>query len=205
MAKQAQVGGSEPRERISRDDILDIARLRFAATGYRGTNLGEVSAALGVTRQAIYYYFPKKHDVLVGLYERFFDSLEAAVDEAATTEESPGGCFSAMLRAHIATVAGDPDLSAVFLAESPGNLPPEETAALQARRKAYNDRFVTQYTKGMKAGELASDVSPRIAVDLLIGAANWVFRWYDPNGRMSPRKLAELAERFLARGFALDA
>jgi AcrR family transcriptional regulator len=194
-------GATAPRERISRDDILDIARRQFAQNGYRGTNLGQVSDELGVTRQAIYYYFPKKHDVLAGLFERFFAVLESAVETAAASEGEPGARFGAMLRAHVETVASDPELSSVFLSEGHGNLPPAPAAAVQSRRKAYNDKFVQAYTQGVAAGQLAGDVRPRVAVGLLLGAANWVFRWYDPKGRMTPTEFATMAERFLATGF----
>ena len=102
------------RLRLNRDDILDIASREFALTGYRGTNLGQVSDALGVTRQAIYYYFPKKHDLLIALFVRFFDLLDAAADEAAAISSNGRERFDAMLRAHIRIVASDPSISSVF-------------------------------------------------------------------------------------------
>lgn len=191
---------SGTRERLSRDDILDVAIKEFAMHGYRGTNLGQVSEALGVTRQAIYYYFPKKHDVLTALFMRFFDRLEATVDAALNSSQSPGERFGAMLAAHLQVVAADPALSSLFT-EGRGSLPPGPAEQVAERRHLYNERFVTAYRAGVKSGELNGDISPSIAANLLIGAANWVFRWYDPSGRMTPLQLAAAAQKFLAAGY----
>ena len=199
MIQDGSVDGT--RIRLKRDEILDIASTEFARTGYRGTNLGQVSDALGVTRQAIYYYFPKKHDLLIALFERFFDLLEAGAD-AADDAEPPGRArFDAMLRSHLRIVATDPTLSSIF-GEGRGNLPPAASDHIQARRKAYNARIVGAYQAGIDAGELDPEVPATVAVDLLIGAANWVHRWFNPKGRMSPDDLAERGQRFLAGGYA---
>jgi AcrR family transcriptional regulator len=193
---------------LTRDDILDIASQQFALHGYRGTNLGQVSDVLGVTRQAIYYYFPKKHDVLTALFIRFFDRLDAAVDAAVAVatgaKGSPGHRFTAMLEAHVRVVASDPALSSLFT-EGRGSLPPGPAELVSQRRKAYNARFVSAYRQGVKSGELNGDVPATIATNLLLGAANWVFRWYDPEGRLSPEALARMVCRFQAAGFAAAA
>ena len=190
----------QARGRLTRDDILDVASQQFARTGYRGTNLGQVSNALGVTRQAIYYYFPQKQDLLIALFMRFFDLLDEAANEAAGSTKPGRERFDAMLRAHIRIVASDPELSSVF-GEGRGNLPPDATELIQARRKSYNDRFVAAYKAGVESGELNGDIPATIAVDLLVGAANWIHRWYRSGGRMSPEQLGGQAQRFLSDGY----
>ena len=57
------------------------------------------------------------------------------------------------------------------------------------------------YKAGIAAGELSDDIPAMIAVDLLVGAANWVHRWFNPNGRVSPEQLGVLAQQFLADGY----
>jgi AcrR family transcriptional regulator len=188
------------RVRLSRDDILDVASKQFALTGYRGTNLGQVSDALGVTRQAIYYYFPKKHDLLIALFVRFFDLLDGAADEATANSQPGREQFDSMLRAHIRIVASDPSLSSVF-GEGRGNLPAAASELIQRRRKNYNDRFIAAYQQGVADGDLSADVPAIVAVDLVVGAANWVHRWYRSSGRISPEKLGVIAQQFLADGY----
>ncbi|MCW3003144.1 MAG: regulatory protein TetR, partial [Conexibacter sp.] len=61
---------------IREADILDAAAVLFADLGYRATNLEHVARRLGVTRQALYYYFPKKHDILLALFDRVMSRFE---------------------------------------------------------------------------------------------------------------------------------
>jgi AcrR family transcriptional regulator len=155
-----------------------------------------------VTRQAIYYYFPQKQDLLIALFIRFFDLLDAAANEAAESAAPGREQFDAMLSAHIRIVASDPELSSVF-GEGRGNLPPEAADLIQARRKAYNDRFTSAYKAGVAAGELNPDLPATIAVDLLVGAANWIHRWYRSGGRISPEQLGRQAQAFLFNGYGV--
>lgn len=202
--KTAESAGADEssRGRLTRDDILDVASREFARTGYRGTNLGQVSNALGVTRQAIYYYFPQKQDLLIALFIRFFDLLDAAANEVAAASKPGREQFDGMLRAHIRIVAADPALSSVF-GEGRGNLPAEAAELIQFRRKSYNDRFVTAYKAGVASGELNPNLPATIAVDLLVGAANWIHRWYRSGGRISPEQLGAQAQAFLFNGYGV--
>lgn len=192
------------RERLSRDDILDVAAHEFAARGYRGTNLGDVADALGVTRQALYYWFAKKHDMLHALFLRFFERLDEAATQAEAEMQDPAERFGAMLRAHIAIVATEPSLSSLFTQERV-NLPPIAAADVQQRRRAYNARFVEAYQDGIAAGEHRSDVAASLAVSILLGAANWVYRWYHPGGAIMPHDLGVVVQGFLATGYAVEA
>lgn len=194
------VGG---RERLSRDFILDVAVHEFAAKGYRGASLGDVADALGVTRQALYYWFAKKHDILHALFLRFFERLDEAASRAEAETEDPSARFGAMLRAHIMIVAEEPSLSSLFTEERV-NLPPSAEADVQERRRLYHSRFVAAYQAGIDAGEHREDVSASLAVSILLGAANWVYRWYHPDGSITPERLSAVVDGLLATGYAVE-
>jgi TetR/AcrR family transcriptional regulator, cholesterol catabolism regulator len=190
------------RVRLTEDDILEAAKSAFAAQGYLGTNLGGVADVLGVTRQAIYYYFEKKHDILVALFERFFDRLEEAVATAVDPRDDAAGRFEVMLAAHIRTVASSPEHSAIFMRDDI-NLTAEEREKIQKRRRRHHDLFVDAYKQAVAEGRF-TDVPAGLAVSLILGAANWTFRWFNPAGRLSPAQLAAEAAAFLAAGYVTE-
>ena len=74
----------------TRQQILDVARRLFVDQGFDKTSLREVADGVGVTKAALYYYFPRKEDILLELHlqlqtlgETIIAELEAAPDGAA--------------------------------------------------------------------------------------------------------------------------
>ena len=63
----------ERRREQTREEILDAARQVLLRKGFGATTLEAVAREVGVTKPALYYYFPSK-DAL--LFELMFESLE---------------------------------------------------------------------------------------------------------------------------------
>jgi AcrR family transcriptional regulator len=62
------------RQRPTRNDaqrqaILVAASLLFVEKGFGGTNINDIADAVGMTRTALYYYFPSKESMLEALTE----------------------------------------------------------------------------------------------------------------------------------------
>lgn len=186
-------------ESITRAEILRVAAQEFGHQGFRAARLDDVAARLGVTRQALYYYYPTKTAILADLYERFFDALECALDEAERAHSGTGH-FDAMLAAHIRTVAEAPELAAIFTQERRA-LPADTHDKIRERRTAYQERFVAAYERGVEAGELRDDAPAAVAVSLALGAANWIFRWYGTGHDLTPAELAAVAVDLLGSGY----
>ncbi len=93
----------ERRRDRSREEILEAARSVLLRKGLAGTTLDAVAREVGVSKPAIYYYFPSKSALL---FELVFDILRRnaqAVDEAVDrTGEGPQA-----LRALIGAVVGE--------------------------------------------------------------------------------------------------
>jgi AcrR family transcriptional regulator len=77
--------GAQTRERI-----LAVAQELFTRQGYDKTSLRDIAERLEITKAALYYYFPRKEDILLELHlrlqtlgETVIAELEAAPDGAA--------------------------------------------------------------------------------------------------------------------------
>jgi TetR/AcrR family transcriptional regulator, cholesterol catabolism regulator len=192
-----------PGRPLNQADILQAAVEAFATRGYRGTNLINVAERLGVTRQALYYYFPRKHDMLKAIMFGYFDGLEKQVGEAADNASDPGDRFLRMLAAHFTFVASKPVETTVFMHEA-GNLPKDERDDITRRRVRHQKRFLHAYEEAANAGEFIPD-SPGLVVSTLLGAANWSYRWFKPTGgRLTAAQYAAFAINFLKNGFGRD-
>ena len=57
-------------ENTTRERILDAALVSFADNGYRGTNLRDLAAGLGLSKSALYKHFESKEDIWNALLDR---------------------------------------------------------------------------------------------------------------------------------------
>ncbi len=94
---------STPRVRVKRErmrlEVLEAAKALLLAEGPDAVTLGAVSSRLGVTKPAIYHYFPSKEaltrSMVAALIDEEIGHLEAAV-ESAGPRDNP---VAAMIRA----------------------------------------------------------------------------------------------------------
>ena len=91
------------RER-SREEILAAARALILARGLRGLTLEEVGAAVGLTKAALYYYFPSKDALLEDLSLRSLQaqaqSLHDAVEATASGTQALRALIDETIRMH---------------------------------------------------------------------------------------------------------
>jgi AcrR family transcriptional regulator len=65
----------------TRQQILDTAQRLFTEHGYDATSLQMIADELGLTKAAVYYYFPAKHDILHAAMLPGISRLKELVDE----------------------------------------------------------------------------------------------------------------------------
>lgn len=95
----------EARRERSREEILAAARRVLLRDGVAATTLDAVAREVGLTKAALYYYYPSK-DAL--LFELVFQTLEGsaqAVHDAVEHAESGGAALRAIIRETIAGFA----------------------------------------------------------------------------------------------------
>lgn len=86
---QARLGAGE--NPAKRDQILDGAKRVFAANGYDGSSMNDITRAAGVSKGTIYVYFNNKEELFAALIqrerERIFDAVSSILDDSKTLEE----------------------------------------------------------------------------------------------------------------------
>ena len=77
---------SEQYKDRQRSEILDAARRCFVRNGFHRTSMQDVFAEAGRSAGAVYRYFPRKDDMIVGVAEQNLDDI-AGVLRAALADE----------------------------------------------------------------------------------------------------------------------
>lgn len=95
------------------DELLDAALALFTEKGYAHTSVAEIARKAGVSKGAVYLYFPSKQAILEGLVHR---AVAPVGTRAIAAADPSNGNIRQTLRAILAVVTsslGDPKIFAV--------------------------------------------------------------------------------------------
>ncbi len=184
--------------------LLAIARRLFAQQGYDRTALRDISEAAGITKAALYYYFPNKD----ALFERVvLESLQILVDDvsaAVARETTPTARIRAFMEASAACIDYGRDR---WIAGSnafwQGAKDGQRLAALQLR-DGYEGLLRKCIVEGMASGELRA-ADPAMVGRFLLSALNHMTRWHKPDGKLTARQVMQQFLDMALYGLVQDA
>ncbi len=165
-----------------RATILDAAAKLFAAHGFEGASLNDVAQAVGVTKAAVYHYFPTKKDIfdemMIDLLERQYAAVSAEVNAAAT----PPDRLKAFMRAQAEFLEGNHAAFVVMLHGFGGIEKNHWTEQQLALRDRYESLLRTLLADGKTSGAFAID-DVTTAARAVLSLMNWMVRWFRPEGK----------------------
>jgi TetR/AcrR family transcriptional regulator len=194
---------------LKREALLRAAVSAFNRQGFSQTSLEEIANKLGVTKAALYYYFPTKNALLAACFDRAMemarDSLAAAKREGRNGREK----LILMFRRYLETMMGE--LSESLLLTEEHALTPRERNKLIEQRDAFEGELRSLVREGIRDGSIVP-CDPKLTIFLMLGAINWVPKWFSPKGSWSNTQVAtgisEMLDRMLstspAAGLARD-
>jgi len=191
------VNRRELRASLRLKEILRVAARLFAELGYERTTLDMVAEELGLTKPALYYYVKSKEDVLTQILASMMRSTEEAVVAAVHQHENARDRLTALITAHLESICVYPEGRALVLFES--NLLAKKNPEMAASRVRFQELIQQIIADGIDEGVFhVRDV--RMASLAMLGAMNWVPRWFSPTGSYSTAELAEQFVGLLLRG-----
>jgi AcrR family transcriptional regulator len=182
------------KRRRRRVEILHAALRAFRAKGYHATTLDDIADQLGVRKTALYHYFPDKEAILSACHRESLTELSRIL-KGARARDSAGEQLAYVIREHVRvmtdTLEGSP------LAFEVTALSPERQRNVIAARDRYERALRRMIENGIAAGEFRP-VDPKIAVFAILGAINWIARWYSPEGSLhAPELGGQFADHLL--------
>jgi AcrR family transcriptional regulator len=179
-----------------RTEILRELGAAVREHGYGALTMQDVADRLGLTKGNLYYYFRSKQELLFHCHLKCMENSLRALEEAEASTATPGERLRALLIRHIRGIAGDA-YGAVLLTDLE-SLTPAQRRKYVTLRDRFEQGVRSLIREGIDAGQfLAQDV--RIAGFAILGAINWIPKWYRPGGEMSADSVAEAFADFLLR------
>ncbi|MBM3145895.1 MAG: TetR/AcrR family transcriptional regulator [Chloroflexi bacterium] len=173
----------------TRQRILDAAVERFARDGYHNTKVDDIVEDSGTSKGAVYFHFPSKQDIFLGLVDHFAALLQSRLEEAIAQEESGVRRVNAALSVCLETFSAYKKLAKIFLIQATGL-----GAAFEEKRREIHQRFIEiiqrHLDEAVQEGALPP-IDTEIAAYAWMGAINevvieWVYTGHPEPGRALP-------------------
>lgn len=178
------------KRRRRRAEILHAALRAFRDQGFHRTTLEDIADLLGVRKAALYHYFPDKESILYACHQEGLAEVHRRVAEASERYARPSERLAFLIREHVRVMTDT--LEGSSLAFEVAALTPEHKAEVIGARDRYERVLRETVAQGIAAGEFTA-VDPKIPVFAILGAINWIARWYRPEGSFHA---AELGHQF---------
>ncbi len=182
-----------------REALLREAATAFNRQGFHATSLEEIARNLGVSKAALYHYFPNKQNLLRECFETAMEVAFTSYDEAKLEGRNGREKLRLTVSKYLERMINE---SSCVVA------PLEDTALSATHRNQLvreRDRFENLMRNLVREGIADGSIipcDPKLVVFTILGALNWVPKWYRRTGPWSSADVAtaimELFDRALS-------
>ena len=176
--------------------LIDVAIDLFAANGFKGTSIRDISKLTGMTLSNIYYYFGSKEGLLFAVLERSTCGIVERLRQVCESHLDPLERFKLLLKTHLSLILDTyrKEAKILFLDEE----------HLIRISKEFQVDILNMYRRQLQNLQSQGYIDKKrnviaLAFDIL-GVINWHLRWYKPGGAMSLDEVAEEMLAFVLRG-----
>lgn len=171
-------------------ELLNNALNLFAEKGFHETTLNDIASASNLTKGGLYHHLQSKEEILFLLHERFITEGITKLNKIDMKELSPEVKFIELLKTHLDIIHEyKPDITLFFMEID--NLSAEKYYYIKNKRTEYENFFMKSLEEGIKQGLFAVNDS-KVALMFILGASNFMYHWYDPNGKLTIEELKDI-------------
>jgi AcrR family transcriptional regulator len=202
--RSARRTGGERKPREERwAELIEVATQVFYEKGYEAASLQDIADRLGMLKGSLYYYIQSKEDLLFDVISAVHREGLSVIQARADTEGDPLQRLENVIVGHVEHTCRNLVPTTVFLHELSA-LPPERRQEVLGSEHAYQGVFRGLIELAQKEGLVRADVDPRLAALSVLGATNWVYRWFRPGGEFTPEKIGAQMAEMVIRGIASE-
>lgn len=180
------------RKEIKRLEILKSAAVAFRRRGYYGASIDDIASALQMTKPNLYYYFGSKEEILYHCHDYSLSLLLRLLKKVSACP-SPEEQIRALILNFVLLIIDE--LHGTALTGDMSALAAPHRRMIIAKRDKFERGLRRIIARGMRQGAFRRG-DPKLSAFAILGAVNWIPRWFDPGGPAEPEEIA--------RAFAAD-
>lgn len=189
---------------LRRDAILRCATELFDQRGYSNTSLDDIAQAVGVTREALYYYYRNRSEILLAIIKpqsaALIDGLDGIMATPLPSREKLHRAIDNHLRRF------DRHCLEMTIGLRDGLMDVSEPVQKSMKRiwKKYEGLWVRLVADGQAREEFERIGDPKMIAFGILGMCNWLARWYNPGKRVTIDEIIETYTTLIGRGLLVE-
>jgi AcrR family transcriptional regulator len=181
----------------TRVEILKSAAGAFRRLGYHGATVEQIATSLGMKKGNLYYYFRNKEEILFACHQYSLDRLLELLAEVEASDAPPEWQLRRLIVAFVHIILDELHGTALFLDLEA--LTPAHRRAVIARRDRFDHGMRQVIDNGIRTGAFGR-ADPKLLSFAILGAVNWIPRWFNPAGPAPSDEIADVFADYLIGG-----
>jgi TetR/AcrR family transcriptional regulator, cholesterol catabolism regulator len=185
------------------EDIVSAAAKVFRTKGYHAATVRDIADEVGILKGSLYHHFESKEELLYLVVKEPIAQMYRTIAEIAAADLHPTEKLRRAISAHLQAFDRHYPHLFVYLRE-------REAVKRRFREmigfspKEYEHCWQQILREGVDIGEFRADLDIQVASYGLLGMLNWLYKWYDPQGRLSVQEVAEQFTALALAGLAVN-
>lgn len=182
--------------------ILRTTARIFAEKGYHSTSIRDIARATGISLAGLYYYCRSKEELLYLIQAQCFERVAARLAERLAEVTEPVEKLRVFIENHLSFfVANMAEMKVLsHEADALSGALYERVAATKQNYTHLARNILTEVHAATTAHQPQVDAT--VATYALFGMMNWIYNWYDPQGKLDVTALVANITRLFLAGFA---
>lgn len=185
--------GLETKERIIQTAI-DL----FYERGYANASTRELVKRLGMTKSSIYSHFSSKDEILFTIVQRAGAKVLATLNEVIEKYDDPVECLRRMISRFVSLLEVMSKEASIFASEL-DQLPKNYRKLCAEQHRQVFSLFRDKISE-LEENNLINPNDRTLLTFSILGAINWVYRWYNDAGPLSMQDIADGIAKLVLNG-----
>jgi len=160
----------------------------FEQKGYRATSVQDIADEVGLQKGSLYHYIHSKEDLLLQIAHQAISEFNQRLERIL---ESPMPAKEKLIQGienHLMVSVSNLQTTTVLLREA-FSLGEHQHQVIQGLTDRYLELWTGILKEGRENGEF-NVADPKITALAILGACNWIYRWYNTSGQLTARDVA---------------
>jgi len=181
--------------------ILRTAARIFAEKSYHSTSMRDISRATNVSLAGLYHYCKSKEELLFLIQDNCFGRVLERLEKQLQEVDDPVAKLTVFIENHLSFFAANMAEMKVLSHEAE-SLRGDLHAHVSTRKDNYTKLARKVLEEVQESTHNQQPVDLTVATYALFGMMNWIYNWYDPQGKLKVHDLAQHLTQLFLGGFA---
>jgi len=183
--------------------ILRSAARIFAEKSYHSTSMRDISRATNVSLAGLYHYCKSKEELLFLIQDNCFGRVLERLEQRLQDVEDPIAKLGIFIENHLSFFAANMAEMKVLSHEAE-SLRGDLYTHVSTRKDNYTKLARKILREVQETGDSKEPIDLTVATYALFGMMNWIYNWYDPQGKLKVSDLADNVMKLFLNGFMSD-